>query len=120
MPRTKHEIEGDAMLAAASQRIAPIAAWVARHHGALAELARRLSKKAGRTIQYQYVQQMLALDPDKRVTPSYGMGIMLVKTAKEMMQEHNAALEGPYHTGPLKDLAYSMEGIESPPLDEED
>jgi len=102
-----------------NRKFAPIAAWVSRHHGALAELARRLSKRTGKKIHYQYVQQLLHLDPEKRVEPSYGMGSLLIRIARQMKQEHNQSLIGPYHSGPLKDMAYRMLPMEKPPPDDE-
>lgn len=82
--------------------IAPLAAWVHQHKGALAEVAKRMSAYMGRSVSYQQVQRWLSMNPDTRTEPSFGAGMVMVRVIKTIRTEYQTGIAPPYTTGPLK------------------
>lgn len=82
--------------------IAPLAAWVDAHRGAAVEVTRRVSSFLGKKINRQQVARWIAMDPDKRVEPTFGNGLVLVRVIRTMRSEYMAGIAPPHTTGPLQ------------------
>lgn len=82
--------------------IAPLAAWVHGHRGAMAEVIRRLGHFMGKPVQRKAVQRWLSLDPDERVEPSLGYGLVLMRIIKTMRSEYQAGIAPQYTTGAIQ------------------
>jgi hypothetical protein len=82
--------------------IAPLAAWVHGHRGAMAEVVRRVSAFMGKSVHPYIVTRWLSLDPEKRTEPSFGNGLVLSRIIKTMRTEYRTGISPQYTTGPIQ------------------
>ena len=80
--------------------LGPYAAWVNDHRGAAAELARRMSKILNKDIRPPHICRWINKDPDKRVEPSLGYGVLMIDLIRKMQNEYRLGHEA-YTTGPI-------------------
>lgn len=99
--------------------IAPLGAWVRGHRGALNEVASRMSSYLGWRISRTQIARWLEADPNKRVEPSYGAGVVLVRVIKTMRSEYINAISPALTTGKFRIELDTLPGAGLPPIDDD-
>lgn len=82
--------------------IAPLAAWVHGHRGAMAEVVRRVSAFMGKPLIRQTVEKWLSLNPEKRREPTLGYGLVLIRVIRTMKTEYKTGISPQYTTGGIQ------------------
>lgn len=72
---------------ASEQQLASIRAWAHSNHGTIRKIADRLSLITGRAVMRQTVGRWLHKNKTKRQQPSYGFGLLLERSAREIQSE---------------------------------
>lgn len=70
----------------ASDHLESIRAWVHSNHGKITELADEMDRRTSTKVSRQAVSKWLAADPGKRQEPKFGIGLILIEAAEELMK----------------------------------
>ena len=67
------------------QAVQPLIDWCAEHPGAKTQIRIAMERQAGRSIRKENITRWMAADVVKRVEPSYGSGVLLLRIGATLM-----------------------------------